>query len=95
MAEVSDDKSLPSEERKRLQIVHSPTLTTEAKLVKLADKLYNLRDLLRCTPIGWSEERVQKYFEWAAKVITGCRGVNAAIEDELIKVLARRGVKLN
>ncbi len=50
--EVTDDKSLPKEERKRLQVVHAPHRSHQAKLVKLADKLYNLRDLNRCTPTG-------------------------------------------
>ena len=52
VAEVTDDKSLPKMERKRLQIVNAPHKSREAKLVKLADKLYNLRDLKRCTPQG-------------------------------------------
>jgi (p)ppGpp synthase/HD superfamily hydrolase len=43
--EVSDDKSLEYAERKRRQIEHAPNSSKEAKLVKLADKLHNLRDL--------------------------------------------------
>ena len=39
--------------------------------MKLADKLYNLRDLERVTPVGWTEQRKQEYFVWAAKVLTG------------------------
>lgn len=50
--EVTDDKSLPKQERKRLQVAHAPHRSHQAKLVKLADKLYNLRDLNRCTPVG-------------------------------------------
>ena len=65
---MTDDKSLEKAERKRLQIEHSPHISHKAKLVKLADKLYNLRDLSQSTPVGWSTERVQEYFEWAAKV---------------------------
>lgn len=53
--EVTDDKSLPKKERKRLQIVHAKTSSYKAKLVKLADKIYNLRDLQRGTPRGWTE----------------------------------------
>lgn len=52
VAEVTDDKSLPKQERKRLQVVNAPHKSTKAKLVKLADKLYNLRDLNRATPVG-------------------------------------------
>lgn len=50
--EVTDDRSLPKQERKRQQVEHAPHCSREAKLVKLADKLYNLRDLNRCTPVG-------------------------------------------
>lgn len=52
VSEVTDDKSLPKQERKRLQVDHAPHSSNQAKLVKLADKLYNLRDLNRCTPVG-------------------------------------------
>lgn len=50
--EVTDDKGLPKQERKRQQVEHAPHCSCQAKLVKLADKLYNLRDLNRCTPVG-------------------------------------------
>ena len=52
MEEVTDDKSLPKQRRKELQVITAPNKSREAKLVKLADKLYNLRDLNRCTPEG-------------------------------------------
>ena len=67
---MTDDKTLPSAERKRLQIVHATSASPRAKLVKLADKLYNIRDLERETPVGWTGERKQQYFEWASKVIS-------------------------
>lgn len=58
VAEVTDDKSLPKQERKRLQIEHAKSTSDRAKSIKLADKLYNLRDLERCLPIGWTEVSV-------------------------------------
>ncbi|NWW32390.1 MESH1 pyrophosphohydrolase, partial [Panurus biarmicus] len=90
--EVTDDKTLPKMERKRLQIEHAPLCSRRAKLVKLADKLYNLRDLNRCTPQGWSAERVQEYFRWAARVVAGLRGTSAALEGALQRLLEERGV---
>jgi len=90
--EVTDDKQLPKEERKRLQIEHAPHISRRAKLVKLADKLYNLRDLKQITPIGWSETRVQEYFEWAAMVVSGLRGTNKTMEDALDVIFAERGI---
>jgi len=90
--EVTDDKRLSKEERKRLQIEHAPHKSRRAKLVKLADKLYNLRDLKRSTPLGWSESRVQEYFEWAAKVVAGLRGTNQPLEEKLHAMFTERGI---
>lgn len=92
--EVSDDKSLPKQERKRLQVVHAPHKSREAKLVKLADKLYNLRDLSSNPPTTWSEGRVQEYFVWASQVVKGLIGACKVLEDKLADVLAKKGVNL-
>lgn len=94
VAEVTDDKSLPKAKRKRLQVETAPKKSEEAKLVKLADKLYNLRDLQDSPPVGWSEERVQEYYEWAGQVLRGCVGTNATLEEEIEKVLVTHGVSL-
>jgi len=90
--EVTDNKLLSKEERKRLQIEHAPHISRRAKLVKLADKLYNLRDLKLATPVSWSETRVQEYFVWAAKVVDGLRGTNRAMEDQLDALFAECGI---
>lgn len=90
--EVTDDKSLPSEERKRLQIVHAPTSSVEAKAVKLADKLYNLRDLCKGTPRGWSSKRCDEYFKWSQKVVDGLRGTCPTIESKLDEIFIAKGL---
>ncbi|XP_012276770.1 guanosine-3',5'-bis(diphosphate) 3'-pyrophosphohydrolase MESH1 [Orussus abietinus] len=86
--EVTDDKTLEKEERKRLQIQNSPKKSHEAKLVTLADKVYNLRDLQRATPVGWTYTRVREYFKWAEAVINGCRGTNAKLETAIDVIFA-------
>ena len=86
--EVSDDKSLSIHERKQKQIEHAPHGSTEAKLVKLADKICNLRDILAAPPASWGAERKRAYFHWSAQVIAGVRGVHPALEtifDALIE----------
>jgi GTP diphosphokinase / guanosine-3',5'-bis(diphosphate) 3'-diphosphatase len=80
VAEVTDDKRLPKPERKRLQIEHAPHISREAKLVKLADKTCNLRDVIVAPPTRWSLERRRDYFEWARAVIDGLRGVHPVLE---------------
>lgn len=93
VAEVTDDKSLPSQERKRLQIEHALTSSRKANLIKLADKLYNLRDLQRGLPAGWTETRRQEYFVWAKKVINNLRGTNAKLEAHLFKIFQQECVE--
>ncbi len=78
--ETTDDKSLPKEKRKALQVEHAPHASPRAKRVKLADKIANLRDLSANPPSGWSEERIHAYFEWANKVVNGLRGTHAGLE---------------
>lgn len=78
--EVTDDKSLPKAERKRLQVEHATILSHEAKLVKLADKICNLRDILASPPSDWSDERKSEYFFWAKRVVDGLRGTNEKLE---------------
>lgn len=79
--EVTDDKTLPKEVRKRLQIEHAPHLSEEAKLVKLADKICNLRDMADSPPSDWPLERIADYFDWAKAVVDGLRGTNDQLES--------------
>ena len=80
VAEVTDDKSLPKEERKRLQIEKTPAKSRRAKLLKLADKTSNLRGLVASPPTGWSAERLRDYVVWAHDVVRSCRGLNPRLE---------------
>ena len=91
VAEVTDDKSLAKEERKRLQIVKSGSKSHEAKLVKLADKIANLRDITSSPPADWSEQRKIEYFDWAKAVVDGLRGTNASLEAAFDEAYALRG----
>ena len=78
--EVTDDKSLAKTERKRLQVEHAPRLSLGAKLIKLADKICNVRDVTNTPPTNWSVERRQEYLDWTERVVAGCRGCNLALE---------------
>jgi GTP diphosphokinase / guanosine-3',5'-bis(diphosphate) 3'-diphosphatase len=67
--EVTDDKRLGNAERKRQQIEHAAAISSRAKLVKLADKICNLRDLIDVPPADWPLERRREYFEWSRAVV--------------------------
>lgn len=89
VAEVSDDKLLAKEERKRLQIEKAPKKSERAKMLKIADKISNLHSINDSPPIDWSLQRKSEYFEWAQAVVAGCRGVNDFLEKEFDRAYER------
>jgi len=90
VAEVTDNKRLHKKTRKRLQIEHAPQLSRRAKLVKLADKTCNLRDVAASPPAGWALKRRREYFDWAGQVVAGLRGVNPRLEKAFDQAYKRR-----
>ena len=90
VAELTDNKELPKEERKRLQIEHAPSLSPRARIVKLADKTCNLRDVVQDPPAGWPLKRKQEYFDWAKSVVDKISGTNPNLENAFAKAYANR-----
>ncbi|MGD2082336.1 MAG: HD domain-containing protein [Chromatiales bacterium] len=88
--EVTDDKGLPKQERKRLQVEHAAGISDKAKLVKLADKISNLRDVAGSPPRGWDLARRQAYFDWAKQVVDRLRGVHPGLEAVFDETYAQR-----
>jgi len=98
--EVTDDKSLPRQERKRLQVETAGGKSARARMIKIADKASNLRSILASPPVGWAQARYGgsrrrrlEYFRWAAQVVERCRGVSpelaAAFDQAYREGLAR------
>ncbi len=88
--EVTDDKRLRKYVRKRLQIEHAPHLSKAAKLVKLADKICNLRDVADSPPKTWRIARRRTYFDWAKSVVDGLRGAHPRLERAFDKAHSRK-----
>jgi len=84
--EVTDNKTLPVEERKRLQVQHTPKLSDRAKKLKIADKICNILDIVNDPPEGWSEDRKIAYIDWAKRVVEGARGLNPDLDTYFDKV---------
>jgi guanosine-3',5'-bis(diphosphate) 3'-pyrophosphohydrolase len=87
--DVTDDKSLPKQERKRLQVEHAPKLSVRAQTIKLADKISNLRSILSSPPANWDYERKKRYFEWAKQVVDGLPAPNPILKAEFEKTYQR------
>ena len=86
--EVTDDKSLPKPERKRLQVEHAPHKSHRAKLLKLADKICNVNDILNTPPADWSLQRRREYLLWTEQVVAGLRGASPRLERRYDELLA-------
>jgi guanosine-3',5'-bis(diphosphate) 3'-pyrophosphohydrolase len=85
--EVTDNKSLLREERKRLQIIHAPHLSYAARMIKWGDKYDNCQDILNNPPEDWSLQRLQNYVQWAADVLAQIHDTNAPIEAAFDKLV--------
>ncbi len=89
VAEVTDDKSLDKQERKRLQIENAPRKSVRAQVIKLADKISNLRGILSSPPAHWSIQRQQEYVAWARQVIDRLTAPNPVLKAEFESIYAK------
>jgi (p)ppGpp synthase/HD superfamily hydrolase len=89
VVELTDDKSLPKAERKRLQVVNAPKKSTRAQVIKLADKISNLRAMLTSPPVDWSFERRKEYFAWAKQVVDALTSPNPVLKAEFERTYQR------
>jgi guanosine-3',5'-bis(diphosphate) 3'-pyrophosphohydrolase len=91
--EVTDDKSLPKQTRKELQVEHGPHLSVEAKQLKICDKISNIKDIIE-NPPDWSYERKIEYVEWGERVFAGLKGVNEKLERQFAETVAEARQKI-
>ncbi len=89
VVEMTDDKSLPKDVRKELQVTNAPHKSARAQVLKLADKISNLRSILASPPADWSAERKRQYFAWAKRVVDALPQPNPILKAEFDKTFAR------
>jgi guanosine-3',5'-bis(diphosphate) 3'-pyrophosphohydrolase len=94
VCEMTDDKNLPKEARKKNQIKTAPHLSSRAKQIKLADKICNIHDIAHAPPQNWTTQRKMEYLQWAEKVVDGLRGVNEELEKYFDETLVRARQKV-
>jgi guanosine-3',5'-bis(diphosphate) 3'-pyrophosphohydrolase len=87
VAEVTDKPGLESQERKERQVAEAPFKSPRAKLIRLADKTCNVRDICRHPPPNWSLERRRAYFDWAERVVNALGDVHPELEKEFREAL--------
>jgi guanosine-3',5'-bis(diphosphate) 3'-pyrophosphohydrolase len=87
--EVTDDKALPKDERKRKQVENAAKKSRQAKLIKLADKTSNLRTIAASPAADWTVERRLEYVAWAKAVVAGLRGTSPWLEGQFDEAAER------
>ena len=78
--ENSDDMTLPKPERRRARLAGISKKSREARLVKFADIISNLRAIAISPPAGWSNDRRLGYLDSCRNLVDAGRGSNAEIE---------------
>lgn len=84
--EVTNDPGLSGEENKQRQVDHAPWMSLDAQLVKLADRVYNVRDLSPPPP-AWSKEKVDGYYQWGQRLLAALKGTNRGLENTLQELI--------
>jgi guanosine-3',5'-bis(diphosphate) 3'-pyrophosphohydrolase len=89
VVEVTDDMSLDKPLRRRKQIEDAPHKSSGAKLIKIADKISNIRARILRDPSEAERDDLIDYVNWAEQVVGGCRGGNAVLDrafDDTVKL---------
>ncbi|WP_024507671.1 HD domain-containing protein [Bradyrhizobium sp. ARR65] len=79
--ECTDDMSLSKSERRQKQVEDASKKSPGAKLIKIADKISNVRARIFPNPTQAQRDELADYVDWAEKVVAGCRGANATLDD--------------
>ena len=87
--ELTDDKSLPKEVRKELQVKEAPHISVRAQVIKLADKISNLRSILTSPPANWNKQRKREYFAWGRRVVDALSAPNPILKAEFDRTYAK------
>jgi guanosine-3',5'-bis(diphosphate) 3'-pyrophosphohydrolase len=87
--ELTVDPGLDQATRRALELKAAPGLSAAAKIIRLADKIINLRALR----VDWTLAENREYIDWVEKVGRAVRGVNARLDcvfDQMLKRARRR-----
>ena len=85
--ELTDNDMLTFSQCKQMQIEKAPYLSKNATLVRIADKISNVSDVIENPPPEWNQKRCNKYVDWAEAVMNNCQKVNQDLENHLFELL--------
>ena len=85
--ELTDNDMLTFSQSKQMQIENAPYLSKNATLVRIADKISNVSDVIENPPPEWNQKRCNKYVDWAEPVMNNCQKVNQDLENHFFELL--------
>jgi len=85
--ELTDNDMLTFSQCKQMQIENAPYLSKNATLVRIADKISNVSDVIENPPQEWNQKRCNKYVDWAEAVMNNCQKVNQDLENYFFELL--------
>ena len=88
--EVTGDVSMSVQQRKLHQLEQAPHISRRAKLIKLAERICDLRDMADSPPADLTTRQIQDYFDWSKEVVDCMRGISPSLEGAFDEVYARR-----
>ena len=87
--ELTDNDMLTFSQSKQMQIENAPYLSKNATLVRIADKISNVSDVIENPPPEWNQKRCNKYVDWAEAVMNNCQKVNQDLENHFFELLTK------
>jgi guanosine-3',5'-bis(diphosphate) 3'-pyrophosphohydrolase len=67
--EMTPDFSLSDKEQQKRQIIEASKQSKGATVIKLADKLHNMHTLMKDPSKGWTQDRMDRHFQWVQAVV--------------------------
>jgi guanosine-3',5'-bis(diphosphate) 3'-pyrophosphohydrolase len=89
VVEVTDDMTLSKSQRRRRQVIDAPHKSADAKMIKIADKISNIRARIFSAPTAEQRDDLSDYTAWAVEVVAGCRGGNAFLDKSFDEAVAQ------
>lgn len=83
--ELTNDPALSGEENKCRQVEKAASMTHEAKIVKMADRIHNLCEIATDPPVEWEKNKIEQYVEWSRKLLKEMKGTDKILESALRK----------
>ena len=79
VSELSDDMALSYDERKKRQVQNAKDLSDLARVIRIADKICNIRDIMEY-PLDWSLEKKLRYVKNSIEIVDQIKGTNSQLE---------------